>query len=93
MMRVIPEWVVEIRKELKEVIINLALKNGVPVELINDSQVIQISIDDIAFKIEHFYNLLDSQGDCTSLRGINDVEFKILPHSKKAKTKKRKVKK
>jgi len=73
MMRIIPEWVVKIQEELKDLVLKLALRNGIPYELVEDSKNIESCINSISYELEEKRNLLESCGTSTRTFGIGTM--------------------
>lgn len=81
MIREIPNWIVEIRRELNNKVIELGVGYGIPSSLIIDSKSIDRSIDNIADSMENLYYRSNKKPD--SILGCGNIKFGELRKRKK----------
>lgn len=81
MMREIPQWVTDMRDELRNKVFELGIGYGIPSSLIMDSKTIDNSLDCISSQLEELYYRSNKKPD--SVLGVNNIKFGELRNKKK----------
>jgi len=81
MLRAVPQWVTDIRREIEQKVYEQSLGYGIPATLIQDSISINRSIDNIADHLETLYYRSNKKPD--SILGMNGIKFGELRKKKR----------
>lgn len=81
MLRTVPHWVSDIRREIELKIFEQGIGYGIPLTLIQDSISINRSIDNIADYLETLYYRSNKKPD--GCFGINNIKFGELRKKRK----------